>query len=71
MALLRRAHSAGVPVGEQEALDAATLAGGPPGQPDRVLRGLVADGLAVRDDRGRIHLPGSLPPDEGVPVDTA
>lgn len=71
MALLRRAHSAGVPVGEQEALDAATLAGGPPGQPDRVLRGLVADGLAVRDDRGRIHLPGSRPPDEGAPVDTA
>lgn len=69
MALLRDAHAEGRDVTEAEALNAATLVGAAPDQPKRVLDGLLADGLAVREEgTSLIGLPGSGAVERSAPT---
>ena len=59
MAALRRAYAAGTTVTRAQALAAAQGAGGDLDQPQRVLDGLLKDGLAQQNAEGLISLPGS------------
>ncbi len=61
MALLRQGHARAEAVTRAGALAAATLPNADPAQSERVVTGLVADGLAVADPAtGALRLPGAV-----------